>query len=740
MRGRPIRARCPLTIDVRTFGWDCALVATLRHPTLPWFDGIASELTIEAVSLAGLELGRRDRLSLLGQFAAHHAFLQFAGIADAEFNANDWAVMQKRGADCRLIRVAASSQSDDAPPLTLIQQFAAAVDSPPLRVLRQPWARAEAVYQEVDMMCREVAADRRWLSACAVGEVAAPGAEALRMLLAQAGGQFRTSDVACISSLRAMLDIGSGNARAVRLLVCGEAGSPLERYSAIRSFRDVLPNLDALIETAVVERVVELAAEQRFVFALTRSDSFDAASRRVIELLEASDVGVWLTAEGSELPETRWFVLSPRLAVGRELQRRIDALSPDARRGWLDAFVTSPSWVRYLRDGELPPEEIVSPAAALVEPLRSYIAAVALLGTRVPCDVADRFLQQLLSNVTVADLVVGGFTSIDRGFFTFLSDAVREDAIRFIPPLSRASLCRMAAEVLEQNGDRLPAAALLLTAGETASAIELLDRIEWRSAEETIRTLRMVPAKALSMSLAKTMAQALTETGRYDDARDVASVLPDSAREALLARIERRTGNYEAAFARLERMPSRDFDAELLRADLRLPAGDYADARVALDSCTPRTDDERVRLGYHRAVLANETGTEMSDEWLSLSSPHRDYYAARIGTYRAVTDRDLDVAEQCAREALAHAGTAAERINATLDILFTLFTKGLWAEARAAALAALLLVDETQGDRASGGILFLLAYLCADNGQFTYAAQLIDRLRHFYREMNDSRR
>src|ERR1700686_3869809 len=174
MRGRPVRPRSPLTIDVRAFGWDPALVSPLRHPTLPWFDGIASQLTLEAVPLAGLDLGRRDRLSLLGQFAAHHAFLQFAGIADADFNAGDWAVMQKRGADCRLIRVAACSQSDDAPPLTRIQQFAAAVDAPQLRVLRQPWARAEAVYQEVDMMCREAAADRRWLSACAVGEVAAP--------------------------------------------------------------------------------------------------------------------------------------------------------------------------------------------------------------------------------------------------------------------------------------------------------------------------------------------------------------------------------------------------------------------------------------------------------------------------------------------------------------------------------------------------------------------------------------
>ena len=739
MRGRPSRARFPLTIDVRSFGWDRALVATLRHPTLPWNDGVSAQLTLEAAPLAGLELGRRDRLSLVGQFAAHHAFLQFAGIADSEFNVAEWAVIQKRGADCRLVRVSARSQSDDAPPLGLIQQFAAEVDAPPLRVLRQPWARAEAVYEEVDAICREVAADLRWLSACALGEVAAPGAEALRMLLAQTVGHFRISDPSCVASLRAMLDIGSETGRAAHLLVCGEAGSPLERYSAIRSFREILPNLDMLGETAIVERIVELASE-RFIFVTTCADSFDSASRRVMELLHAAGVGIWLTAEGSELPETRWFVLSPRLAAARELQRRIDAHPPTLRRAWLIAFITSPPFVRYLRDGELPPREIESPTVALGEPLRSYVAAVALLGTRVQQDVADRFLRQLLSNVTVADLVVAGVTGIDAGFFTFVSDAVREDALRFIPPLSRPSLCRLAAEVLEESGELLPAAMLLLDAGEVSRSIELLDRIEFRSAEDTIRTLRSVPPKALSGSLAKALAQALTETGRYDDAGDIAAYLPAAAREALLARIERRTGNYGAASARLERMPARDFDAELLRADLLFLAGDYEATLVALDACVPRTDDERVRLGYHRAVLANETGTEMSNDWLTISSPHRDYYAARIGTYRAVSDRNLNVAERCAREALAHSSTAAERINATLDILFTLFTKGRWADARAAALDALVLVDQTQGDRAAGGILFLLAYLCADNGQFTYAAQLIDRLRHFYREMNDSRR
>jgi DNA-binding NtrC family response regulator len=743
MRGRPLRARSPITIDVRTFGWDRALVATLRHPTLPWFDEVARELNVDGIPLAQAgELGRRDRLSLLGQFAAHEAFLQFAGFADPEFEANEWMVVQKRGTDCRLIRIAARSHSDDAPPaLSLIQQFASAVDAPSLRILRQPWARAEAVYEEVDVTCRrDAAADLRWLSAAALGEVSAPGAEALRMLLAQSRGRFRCVDHSCVASLRAAVEIGADAGRAVRLFVCGDGGSPLERYSAIAPLREIVGDLDALIEAAVVERIAERAAEQRLIFVTRNLNSFDPASRRVVELLEASDIGVWLVADGTELPETRWFVLSPRLMAARELQRRIESLPAERRRQWLEDFIASDSFPAYLREGDVPPAEIVSPTAALCEPLRSYIAAVALLGTRVHREVADQFLRQLLSGVMADDLVSNGLITLEGDVLAFASDAVRDDALRFIPAPSRASLHRLAADVLEASGDRLRAATLLLGTADTARGVALLERIEWQSAEEAIRALRAVPPKALSPSLARTLTQALVETGRYADAREIAAYLPDEWREPLLARIERRTGNYAAAFARLERLSARDFDAELLRADLLVLAGNYDAARDALDGCLPRTEDERVRLGYHRAVLANETGTEASDEWLSAVSPHRDYYAARIGTYRAVSTRDLDAAQQHAREALRHATTAAERINATLDVLFTLFTRGQWTDARSAALDALLLVDQTQGDRASGGILFLLAYLCADNGQFNFAAQLIDRLRHFYREMNDGRR
>src|SRR6185436_14735652 len=75
MRGRR-RASTADAAMLRHFAWECALVATLRHSTLPWDESLATTPLAEARSL-----GTRDRLSLLAQFAAHQALLQFAGIA-----------------------------------------------------------------------------------------------------------------------------------------------------------------------------------------------------------------------------------------------------------------------------------------------------------------------------------------------------------------------------------------------------------------------------------------------------------------------------------------------------------------------------------------------------------------------------------------------------------------------------------------------------------------------------------
>ena len=93
MRGSARRA---IVVDVPSFGWDRAVVAVLRHSTLPWHEEFAREIHLDASPLASLDdLGARDRLSLAGQFAAHLAFLQFAGIGDAAFDVDEWVVIRK---------------------------------------------------------------------------------------------------------------------------------------------------------------------------------------------------------------------------------------------------------------------------------------------------------------------------------------------------------------------------------------------------------------------------------------------------------------------------------------------------------------------------------------------------------------------------------------------------------------------------------------------------------------------
>src|SRR5512140_57025 len=106
MRGGSRRATDVIAVSPRAFEWDRCVIATLRHSTLPWSSGVALEIPLRATPLAGIgQLGRRDRLSLLAQFAAHEAMLGFAGVSDGDVDPAEWAVVQKRGADCRLVRV-----------------------------------------------------------------------------------------------------------------------------------------------------------------------------------------------------------------------------------------------------------------------------------------------------------------------------------------------------------------------------------------------------------------------------------------------------------------------------------------------------------------------------------------------------------------------------------------------------------------------------------------------------------
>jgi DNA-binding NtrC family response regulator len=615
-------------IEPTAFGWGVAVATVLRHSTLPWREAL------DAVPLASLPpLGGRDRLSLVAQFAAHQALLQFAGVSDGACDAAEWAVVQRRGADARLVRLTASAATDAPPALTLVQQFAEAVGAPPLDALRQSWGRPEAVYWEIDQRLRhDAAADLRWMRAAAVGEIASPAPDGIRALLAARDARLGYADEACIDSLRLAHD---------RVLVLGETPSPL---APLRNIAHGARN-----DAEIVERIV---AAERLIVIVKDFERFDADARRVVELFAATGSGVLLMPGGNDVPESRQFIVSPRLTVCARSRR------------WLREFVESPAFHAFLDDGVLPPESTA--LDALREPARSLLAALSLLGRRVPRVLASRFLGQFFFGGTIDDLARPGVAHVEDDALVFAADLTH-----LVPAASRESLYRVAAELIEESSD-----------------------------EEAIHAL---PRRFLSPKLAERLAQALIRAGRYREARELAT-------EPLLALIERRTGEYASALARVENGP--------LKAELLYLLGRNDEALAVLQTCEAGDD-----VTYLRAIITNRYDGEIADPYL----------AARLAFYRTNAVDD-------ALAALAAARTVPERIDAALDRIFALFTAGRWPEARAAALESLTMIDETQGDRAAGGILYLLAFLAADDGQCSHAAHLIERLEHFYGTVRDERR
>ncbi len=698
MRGTNRRVRDASAVPRRVFPWDRALLATMQHVSLPWDESLA--LTpLEQLR----ELGARDRLSLLAQFAAHEAFLQFAGIADGELDSAEWAVVQKRGSDIRLVRVSARACDPSvAPPvLTIAQQFAERVGAE-LEILRQSWARADAIYAEAfARVSRDVAADGRWMRRAACGAIVTPGADGLRTL-ANDAGRYGFADEACAETIERFAEL-DGSFRSVVL----RGISPLERYSALGALV-----IDRSLEpAAVADAILASTSRARHVFIVTNERAFDAGSRKVAELLADARHGTWLMPEDANpLPQTRHFIVAPRLHARERLHVAFDE------------FVDSPRFATYLANGDVP-----APAASLptlLEPARSYIAALALLGTHIPRDHASRFLADFGYRGTLEDLVVAGVTRFDEEAFGFVSDAVRDEAARLMPATSSSTILRVAAS----HAQGVRAALLWLDAGEPARAAEVLQTTEWPSAEETVAALRAVPASIVTPALAKTYASALIDCGRYRDAREIAN-----GDELILARAERRMGDYRTALARLERMPALSgaeaFEAMLLRAEvLRLLDRD-ADAMRVLDACVAASENQRIRLEYERSL--HHAGGDL---------PAGHYLFSRLETYRALERGDYEEASRFAAESFARATTITERVDASLDRVFAAFSAGEWDPARTIAIEALREVEETQGDRAAGGILFTLAYLAADNGQWAHASQRIARLRHYYAGNGDALR
>ncbi|HYI13410.1 MAG TPA: sigma 54-interacting transcriptional regulator [Thermoanaerobaculia bacterium] len=676
-------------VSASAFAWNRALLATLRHSSLPFEETLAATPLPEA-----RHLGPRDRLSLLGQFAAHQALLQFAGLADGELDPAEWAVVAKRGSDVRLVRIAASScDASAAPPvLTLAQRFAEQVGAE-LDILSQSWARADAIYAEAfARLSRDIAADLRWLRQSACGKLVSPGAEGLR-LLSQAD-RYGYSDAATIEAVQHFAE-RDGSFRAVLL----RGASPLERYSALGAL--VTDRTDDA--ATVAERILAATSTHPHVFIVVNRDAFDESSRQVTDLLANARHGAWLIPEAENpLPPTREFLIAPRLGARAAVRMPAEEL------------VRSAAFAAHLADGDVP--AMAAPLPALTEPARSYISALALLGPRIPRELASRFLADFLFHSALEELVVDGITRLDSEAFAFSSDAVREEAARSVPAASRAAICRVAA----MHADGVDAVLLWLDAGDPAAAARALDATSFATAPETVDALRRVPRSVLTPVTAARYAHALIDCGRYRDARDV-----DCGDELVLARAERRMGDYATALARLERLdPS--FEVLLLRAEVLRLLGRADEAQRVLDLCAAQNEEERIRLDYERA-----------QHGISVTLPAGHYLTARDGTLGALERGDYAEASRLALESHRLARTTTERIDASLDRLFAAFSAGEWDTARVLAVGALQEVEETQGDRAAGGILFTLAYLAADNAQWAHASQRIARLRHFYTSTRD---
>jgi DNA-binding NtrC family response regulator len=674
MRGAARRRSESQEVSLRAFQWDRALLATLRHSTIP-----RHQESIAGTPLA--EGGTRDRLSLVAQFAAHQAFLQFAGIADSDFDPDEWCAIRRRGADCRLVRVGARPPDVGSapPPLTLIQQFAEHVGAPPLDVLREPWGRAESVYLEAYGRLRgDIAADVRWTRRAAQAELAAPGPDALRMLRAE---RYASADPSCIESLETLAALDPSR----RVVVLRGVGL-FERYGV---FRDVDKRLS---ESEAAERLMPRL--ERAIVVLADEEAFDAASRKVVQILSSMPGATWIGRDGTPLPDAAHFFVAPAMSARRALDERLRAIAVHERRGRLQRFVESDAFDAWLERGELPWDDLPPAVVRLAEPKRSYLAALALLGRTIPRELASRYLRELMFDASLDELVVDGVSALENGSFVFAEDGAREQTASLIPVASRPSLCRVAAAAAEENGDYPRAARLLAGAGEK-----------------------------LAPHLARNLANAYLDAGRYRDAKALAPQLAEDDRELVLAQAERRMGDYAPALARLERLP-RSLETDLLRAEILLVERRADEAHRLL--ATTAGDD--VRLAYTRAVVALDRGERPDEAWLG-----DDYWSARYLTYR---DRDLAHVDA----ALARARTPSQRIDALLDRMNALFTAGRWPEARAAAIEALVEVEETQGDRAAGGFLFVLAYLCADDGQWAHAAHRIERLRQFYGSTRDARR
>ncbi len=748
MRKPATRRGAAASVSAELFGWPPSLIATARHSTLPWHPA-GDEDAVDAAPLTTINrVGERDSLSLVGQLAGYLAFARFAGIPTSAFDSGDWGIVQKRGRDVRLVRLASPSRSSsEVLAITLLESLATRLGAPPLESLRQSWAKPEAIYVEIRMRLRATAADRSWFSRAAVGSIEAPGADCLDRLAA------RPSVVVCDdpSASSTLLKFSSLRKDAEPRLVVldGSRGSPLQPMSAIGALVPLRAAHES--ESVAAEAAIATLREHHAIIVVASWDAFDPASKRVVRLLlDSGEALSWLipsalcdAASLSDEPlaaaSARRFIVASRTRDLAALTERLASLAPAEACDALDALAgDDEAYGAFLDEGVLPEVSGSTAFSRLAEPARSYLAALALLGSAPPIASAEALLERIGASPEIEALVRDDICTIDRGRLRFASEKVRRRLVTLLPEGSRAPLSRIAAEI--STGDPLRHAALLVEA-EAPDAANLEGfSLDDGGAERVVDELgEFEPAKlARCPGACALLAEALIRAGRYRDARRFANAAAPPAGLIARARIERRLGDYGAALSHLEAVTQPRFDASLLAAELHRLRGQLEHASRELQRCEglAASPSQKAALAYELAILALDRGVP-STNGDAIADP---YLAARHASYLDEASANLADAATHAREAARAATSVPDRIDAELDLVYALFLSGDWKSARHQAREALLIVEETQGDRAAAGILFTLAFLCADSAQWPQARQKIDRLRRFYQEREDDRR
>ena len=738
--------RDPIGVAAERFGWSLARLACSVHHSFAWNGSAVDPKTCVALDRTW---GERHRLSLLAQFAAHQAFLAFAGLQDGDFDPAEWTVVKTRGSDVRLLRVAARGAPDwsGATPFDHVIDFAGAIGTEHVASLDRPWGRADHVYAEArETLLEGSAADLSSVSRSAFGAVLSPGAEELDRLLTG------PSTVLNADVLEAMRNLALLSGRPF-IPIGGPNANPLVRGSGLAALQEIDPGLPLDDPEPAVELLLQTRSA---IVVVPQPERLDPSSRMVVERLQdhARQIAVLQVPDQtnpidhSAPSPTRLFVVSSSAEAMRSLISELDHEPELDRLTELQRFCESDAYDRYLSHGQIPsPGTRTDPAVAVGEPARSFLAALALLGQEMDLELASRFLAGIGARVTPVELVRKGITTIRTNRFIFESDEVRRKIERHLSPEMVDSL---AASALELFGDEAPLTRfrLALRRGDTANALEILsvaaDR-EIIGRNELLEALQsgMFRPDALRAhpNLATLRAEELLARGAYRSAAELVDGLPSSSARLTAARACRRLGRYGDALAILETSEP-TFATSLVGGVVHRLEGDLdlADDAFAIAESLAEDDSERIRLEFERSLLAIDRGRKAEIGWKKKAAKTFPWLVARFDVYQALDHGHYAEAAEHASRAIEHSPSLHERIDAHVDRVFAWFMAGDWNRAAADAREALALIEETEGDRAGGGVLFTLAYLSADEGRWRESEALLRKLESFYDRNRDERR